>query len=70
MLCVKLVNPIFVIGSSNFEKKKPHLIMKLWVILLAQVAPERESPCSVNLNFSHDIFEVVTSVRCFYASGE
>lgn len=69
MICVKLVNPIFVIDSSNFERKN-HLIMKLGVVLLAQVAPEKESPCSVKLNFSHDIFQVVTSVRCFYASGE
>lgn len=56
-------------GSSNSEEKK-NLVMELWVILLARVAPEKESPCSVRLNFSHDIFQVVTSVRCFYASSE
>lgn len=48
MICVKLVNPIFV-GSSNFKKK--NLIMKLQEILLAQIAPEKEIPCSVWLTY-------------------
>lgn len=49
MIRVKLVKPIFVIGSSTFKKKT--LLMKLQEILLAQIAPEKEIPCSVWLTY-------------------
>lgn len=64
MICGKLVKP-----SNRFLnfKKKEILIMKLQETLLAQIAPEKE--ISVAYVY-HDIFEVVTSLRCFCASGE
>lgn len=51
MICVKLVKPIFVVGSSNFKKKTLNLIMKLQEILLAQIAPEKDVPPSVWLTY-------------------